>query len=50
MLSSHLGLGLPSGHLPSGFLTNNLYTLVFFPDHFVFLEQIILIIPGEEYK
>jgi hypothetical protein len=56
MLSIHLRLGLPSGLLPSGFPTNNLYTFLFFPiratcpTHLILLVLIILIILGEEYK
>jgi hypothetical protein len=41
ILSTHLRLGLPSGHFPSGFPINILYTFLFYP---------ILIILGEEYK
>jgi hypothetical protein len=56
MLSIHLHLGLPSGLFPSGFPTNNLYTLVFCPihatcpEHLIILEFIILIILDEKYK
>jgi hypothetical protein len=56
MLSTHLYLGLPSGLFPSGFPTNNLYMVLFFPIHatcpvhLILLNLIILIIPGEEYK
>jgi hypothetical protein len=32
MLLTHLALGLPSGLLPSGFPTNNLYTFLFSPN------------------
>jgi hypothetical protein len=31
MLSIHLRLGLPSDPCPYGFLTNNLYTILFSP-------------------
>ena len=31
LLYSHLRLGLPSGHLPSGFLTKTLYAPLLFP-------------------
>jgi hypothetical protein len=56
ILSTHLCLSLPSDLLPSGFPTNNLYTFIFFPiratcpAHLIFLNLIILIILGEEYK
>jgi hypothetical protein len=30
-LSTHLHLGLPSGHFPSGFPTNNIYSIRFHP-------------------
>jgi hypothetical protein len=56
MLSIHLRLGLPSGHFPSGFPTNNLYTFLFSliratcPAYLIFLDIIILIILGEEHK
>jgi hypothetical protein len=56
MLSIHLHLGLISGHFPSGFPTNNLYTFVFSPihatchAHLILLDLIILIILCEEYK
>jgi hypothetical protein len=32
MASTHLSLGFPSGLLPSGFLTNNLYVFLFLKD------------------
>jgi hypothetical protein len=56
MLSTHLRLGLPSGLVPSGFPTNNLYAILFFPiratwpAHLILLDLIIIIILGEEYK
>jgi hypothetical protein len=49
MLSIHLRLGLPSGLLPYGFPTNNLYTSLFSPiratclAHLILLDFIILI-------
>jgi hypothetical protein len=52
----HLCLGLPSGLFPSGFPTIILYAFLFspirttFPTHSVFLDLIILITFGEEYK
>jgi hypothetical protein len=56
MLYIHLRLGLPSGLIPSGFLTNNLYTFLSppiratCPAHLILLDFIILIIIGEEYN
>jgi hypothetical protein len=54
-LSTH-HLGLPSGLFPSGFPTNILYAFHFShiratcPSYLIFLDLIILIIFGEEYK
>jgi hypothetical protein len=56
MLSIHLRLGLPSGLLPSGFPTNNLYTFPFCriratcPAHLILLDFKILIILSVVYK
>jgi hypothetical protein len=52
ILSTHLRVGLPSGIFPS----NNVYAFLFSPiramcpTHLIFLDLIILIILGEEYK
>jgi hypothetical protein len=56
ILSTHLHLGIPSGHFPFGFPTNILYPFRFFPiratcsAHLILLDLIILIVLGEEYK
>ena len=56
LLSTLLRLGLPSGLLPSGFPTNNLYTLPSppicstCPGHLILLDFITRTILGEEYK
>jgi hypothetical protein len=56
ILPTHLRLGLPSGVFPFGFPTIRLHALLFAlihakcPDHRIFLDLIILIILGEEYK
>ena len=54
ILSTHLRLGLPSGLLPSNFLTKNLYTplslpiLATCPAHLILLDFITRTILGEE--
>jgi len=56
ILSSHLCLGLPSGLLPSGFPTTNLYTPLLYPIHStcptnrILLNLITETIFGEEYS
>ena len=56
ILSTHLGLGLPSGLFPSGFPTKTLYTphsspiRATCPAHLILLDFITRTILGEEYK
>jgi hypothetical protein len=56
ILFIHLCLGLTSRLFPSGFLTNNLHAVLFFPiratcpAHLILHDLIILIILDEEYK
>ena len=56
ILSSHLRLGLPSGFLPSGFLTKTLCTSFLSPIRATYLAKLILLdfitraILGEEYR
>ena len=56
ILSTHLCLGLPSSHLPSGFPTKTLYTPLSSPihatcpAHLILLDFITRTILGEEYK
>ena len=56
LVSTHLRLGLPSGPLPSGFLTKTLYTPLSSPirarcsTHLILLDVITRTILGEEYK
>ena len=55
-ITLHLGLGVPSGLFPSGFLTKTLDALVFSPvhakcsDNHLLLDLLTLIIFGEQYK
>jgi hypothetical protein len=53
ILSTHLHIGLPSGLFPSGFPTNNLYSLLPIhatcPGNLILLDLIILIIHNKEY-
>jgi hypothetical protein len=55
ILSSHIHLRISSWLLPFGFPTNILYAFISpicakFPAYFIFLDLIILIIKGQEYK
>jgi hypothetical protein len=56
IFSTHLPLGLPSGHFLSGFPTNILYAFSLLPihatcpAHLILFNLIILFIPGEENK
>jgi hypothetical protein len=54
-MSTQLHLGLPYGHSPSGFPTNNLYVVLFSPIHSIWpahllYNLVILILLGEYYK